>query len=97
MIAGALLGICGTAFSFYNRNDLLADINKEFVVIRADTKSISEQVQLLVNEQRDFLKKQQQQPQQRAINQSDESWIHWIARQTYVISVYRYFVPKTVS
>lgn len=92
MIAGALLGICGTAFSFYNRNDLLADINKEFVVIRADTKSISEQIQLLVNEQRDFLKLQQQ----RANIQSDESWIHWVARQTYVISIYRYFVPKPV-
>ncbi|XP_055312824.1 mitochondrial potassium channel-like [Sitodiplosis mosellana] len=112
-LAGALLGICGTAFSFYNRNDLLSDINKEFVVIRADTKSISEQVQLLVNEQREFLQGQQQRDReqleneartnvaasksQQAISQSSESWIHWIARTTYVISIYRYFVPKTVE
>lgn len=110
---GALLGICGTAFSFYNRNDLLSDINKEFVVIRQDTKSINEQVQLLANEQRDFLRAQQQRDReqlerearynvvtsnsQRASGQSDESWVHWIARKTYVISIYRYFVPNTVN
>lgn len=98
---GALLGICGTAFSFYNRNDLLSDINKEFVVIRSDTKSINEQVQLLLAEQRDFLRTQQQQLQQqqrdRTNSRNNESWIHWVARQTYVISIYRYFVPKTVS
>lgn len=109
MISGALLGICGTAFSFYNRSDLLSDINKEFVVIRDDTKSISEQVQLLVNEQRDFLRAQQQRDRdllerdaqaylaKLKRGQSDESWIHWIARKTYVISAYRYFVPATVS
>lgn len=110
---GALLGICGTAFSFYNRNDLLSDINKEFVVIRQDTKSINEQVQLLANEQRDFLRAQQQRDReqlerearynvvtsnsQRENGQSDESWVHWIARKTYVISIYRYFVPNTVN
>lgn len=92
---GALLGICGTAFSFYNRNDLLSDINKEFLVIRSDTKSINEQVQLLLAEQRDFLRTQQQ--SDRTNSRNDESWMHWVARQTYVISVYRYFVAKTVS
>lgn len=74
-------------------------------MIRADTKSISEQVQLMLAEQRDFLRiqKQQLQKQQkqhkydRTKSQNDESWMHWIARQTYVISIYRYFVPKTVS
>lgn len=102
---GALLGICGTAFSFYNRNDLLSDINKEFIVIRSDTKSIDEKIQLLLAEQRDILRMQQQQLEQkqqqrqrdRNNSQNDESWAHWIARQTYVISIYRYFVPKTVS
>lgn len=113
IFSGALLGICGTAFSFYNRHDLLSDINKEFVVIRQDTKSINEQVQLLANEQRDFLRVQQQRDRevlerearfnvtasksQRANSQSDESWVHWIARKTYVISIYRYFVPNTVN
>lgn len=82
-------------------------------MIRADTKSISEQVQLLVNEQREFLQAQQQRDReqlemearanvaaskgQRAISQSDETWIHWVARKTYVISIYRYFMPKTVN
>lgn len=82
-------------------------------MIRADTKSISEQIQMLMNEQRDFLQAQQQRDRellerearanvaasnrQRTINQSDESWIHWVARKTYVISIYRYFVPKTVK
>lgn len=107
--AGALLGICGTAFSFYNRNDLLSDINKEFVVIRGDTKSINERIELLLAEQRDFQQTQQQQLLQlqkqkqqhwqrdRANTQNNESWMHWIGRQTYVISIYRYFVPKTVG
>lgn len=27
-------------------------------------------------------------------NRNDESWAHWIGRKTYVISVYRYFVPN---
>lgn len=112
LLSGALLGICGTAFSFYNRNDLLSDINKEFVVIRSDTKSIGEQIQLLVNEQHEFLRVQQQRDREllereaklnvskghQTINQNNnESWIHWIARQTYVISVYRYFIPKTMN
>lgn len=109
--AGALLGICGTAFSFYNRNDLLSDINKEFVVIRGDTKSIAEQVENLAKEQRDFLKAQQQRDREllereaslnvattiQNKNQSNESWVHWIARKSYVISIYRYFVPGTVN
>lgn len=82
-------------------------------MIREDTKSINEQVQLLVSEQREFLRAQQQRDREqlerealanvtssklvRATNQSDESWIHWVARKTYVISIYRYFVPKTVN
>lgn len=91
----------------------MADINKEFVVIREDTKVINEKVQLLVNEQRDFLRAQQQRDREqlereaianvnaskidRAVNQGDESWLHWIARKSYVIGIYRYFVPKTVN
>lgn len=80
-------------------------------MIRADTKSISEQVQMLANEQRDFLRVQQQRDQEllereaklnvaaaaQKSNQSNESWIHWIARKAYVISIYRYIVPKTVN
>lgn len=81
-------------------------------MIRADTKSISEQVQMLANEQRDFLRVQQQRDQEllereaklnvaataaQKSNQSNESWIHWIARKSYVISIYRYIVPKTVN
>lgn len=30
----------------------------------------------------------------KAAHQSQESWIHWIGRTTYVISIYRYFIPK---
>lgn len=82
-------------------------------MIRADTRSISEQVELFKTQQRDFLQAQQQRDRellereaksnvatsnsQRVISQSDESWIHWIARKSYVISIYRYFVPKTVN
>lgn len=82
-------------------------------MIRSDTKSISEQVKLLANEQREFLQAQQQRDRELLENQarsnvaasksqwvnsqSGESWIHWIARKTFVISVYRYFVPKTVN
>lgn len=89
----------------------MADINKEFVVIRGDTKSIAEQVQMLANEQKEFLRGQQQRDREllerearsnvatsvQKTYQSNESWIHWIARKTYVISAYRYFVPKTVN
>lgn len=27
--------------------------------------------------------------------QSNESWLHWVGRTTYVISAYRYFVPRS--
>lgn len=109
--AGALLGIIGTAFSYYNRHDLLSDINQEFVVIRNDTKSIEEQIKSLFNEQRKFLHKQKIRDQKmlenlsrdnvarhnqanKTAHESQESWIHWVARTTYVISIYRYFIPR---
>lgn len=80
-------------------------------MIRGDTKSIAEQVENLVKEQRDFLKAQQQRDREllereaslnvattiQNKNQSNESWVHWIARKSYVISIYRYFVPGTVN
>lgn len=80
-------------------------------MIRSDTKSISEQVQLLANEQREFLQAQRQRDREqlereareniaaskRAVSQGDESWIHWVARKTYVITIYRYFMPKTLN
>lgn len=93
-----MLGICGTAFSFYNRNDLLSDINKEFVVIRGDTKLICEQIQQIAQEQRNFLQEQREReyamiPLAPNRSSNDESWLHWIGRKTYVISCYRYFVP----
>lgn len=112
-IAGALLGIIGTAFSYYNRHDLLSDINREFVVIRNDTQSIADHIQVLFNEQRNFLQTQEARDRnmlEQLASQSvashihlakdsqlnQESWMHWIARTTYVISVYRYFVPKPI-
>lgn len=78
------------------------------MVIRNDTESISIQVQRLVDELEEFLRSQQQRDREllereartnvAALNkgQSNESWIHWIARKTYVIPVYRYFVPASV-
>lgn len=110
-ITGALLGIVGTAFSYYNRHDLLSDINREFVVIRNDTQSITDNIQQLFNEQRKFLQTQEARDRNlleqlasqnvarnrqlvKDATQTQESWVHWIARTTYVISIYRYFVPK---
>lgn len=87
----------------------MADINKEFVVIRGDTKTISQQIQLLLGEQRQFLQWQQLRDKdllektakenvdkKNAKNSTNsESWIYWIARKTYVVSVYKYFYSKT--
>lgn len=45
------MGICGTAFSMYNRNDLLADINKRFIDINNETKIIKSGLNSLQMEQ----------------------------------------------
>lgn len=69
------------------------------MVIRGDTKLISDQIQQIAQEQRAFLQEQRERELQQipTINQSsnNESWLHWIGRQTYVISCYRYFVPAS--
>lgn len=107
------MGICGTAFSMYNRNDLLSDINKRFIVINTETETIKSVLDNLQNEQTglfDYFKRRDQQhleeiarktnaskansKNKQLANRNDESWAHWIGRKTYVISVYRYFVPN---
>lgn len=75
-------------------------------MIRDDTKTISQQIKLLLGEQRQFLQWQQlrdkdllektakENVDKKNAKNSTESWIYWIARKTYVISVYKYFYSK---
>lgn len=97
----------------YNRNDLLADINKRFIDINTETKTIKSCLNSLQMEQTglfDYFKARDRQhleeiarktiaskansKNNQLANRSDESWAHWIGRNTYVISAYRYFVPN---
>lgn len=80
-----------------------------FVNIHDETKAINSKVEHLKSDQWklfDFLRRRDQNQLEEIArknvsskvannNQNNgESWAHWIGRKTYVISVYRYFVPK---
>lgn len=99
-LLGALLGICGTAFSFYNRNNMittmLGEVKTEFVQLREETKIIGAEVQRLSFEQRRQFNelKRINKKELNNSNKSNESWMHWIGRYTGAIPIYRYFYPK---
>lgn len=103
--AGALIGICGTAFSFYNRNKMittmLTEVQSEFVHLRDEAAKnrteLHQLVELLRQQaERDALQRQLTADNKSAAAQSTESsWLHWLGRTTYVISAYRYFAPRS--
>lgn len=79
-------------------------------MIRDETKTIAQQIEVLMSEQRSFidwqrLRDREMLERESRINvrtlidkknqENAESWIHWIGRHTYVISIYRYFMPRS--
>lgn len=84
---------------------MVGDIKTEFVQLRDETSKIGVEVKRLVDEQKKltehvmFLQRKETFSRSAAAadkpSRPQESWLHWVGRKTYVISVYRYFSPST--
>lgn len=99
-LLGALLGICGTAFSFYNRNktitSMLGEVKSEFIQLREETKEINAEIKKVSSEQHKQFNelKRLSSSNRNSAATNDGSWLHWIGRYSGVIPAYRYFYPK---
>lgn len=76
---------------------MLSEVKAEFVLLREETKQIGLEVRQLADEQRKIIDYESKNQQLLKIvsDEKQESWIHWIGRNLYVISAYRYFRPRT--
>lgn len=98
-LVGALLGICGTAFSFYNRNNMitsmLGEVKTEFVQLREETRLISAEIKNISSvQQKQFNEIIHLNSNKNTTTNHEESWLHWIGRYSGVIPAYRYLYPK---
>lgn len=79
---------------------MLTQVQSEFGHLRDDmekNRAALEQLIALQRQHTEMLSAKQQSTNdgEPAAVHSKESWLHWIGRTTYVISAYRYFVPRT--
>ena len=102
------MGVCGTAFSFYNRNNtittMLNEVRADFQMLQEETRTIGVEVRRIAEynasqlqlQQMKRLKKQKRKQEERALAKAEhkESWMNWVGRKSGVVSVYRFFVPK---
>lgn len=74
---------------------MLTEVQTDFVRLRDDAEKNRMQLHQIV----ELLRKLGDRDQSKLhsisdAGQSTESWLHWMGRTTYVISAYRYFVPR---
>lgn len=78
---------------------MLSEVQSEFVLLRDEANQNRLELHQLVELIRALAEREEEKRQttidtKPSAGQSNESWMHWIGRTTYVISVYRYFVPR---
>lgn len=82
---------------------MLKEVQSEFVHLREQAEQNRQSLQQLVELQRQLLEQVETKDHltnstvdsKSSVGQSNESWLHWIGRTTYVIGAYRYFVPRS--
>lgn len=79
--------------------NMLSEVQSEFVLLRDEANQNRLELHQLVELIRALAEREEEKRQttidtKPSAGQSNESWMHWIGRTTYVISVYRYFVPR---
>lgn len=82
---------------------MLKEVQTEFVHLREEAEQNRQTLRQLVELQRQLVEQAEAKSRTTELTadtkssavQSNESWLHWIGRTTYVIGVYRYFVPQS--
>lgn len=80
---------------------MLTEVQSEFVHLRDEARENRSELHQLIELQRKLAEMVESRlklvgdNKPTASAQSNESWLHWIGRTTYVIGAYRYFVPKS--
>lgn len=79
---------------------MLHEVQEEFVQLRSEAEKNRSEIHQLVGvirklTQQEESKRHSMSDKKTSAAQSNESWMHWIGRTTYVISAYRYFVPRS--
>lgn len=81
---------------------MISEIKAEFIQLKTETIEMNNELKKLVEEQKklrenlnviNYKEKLMNRSSIIVGSQSNESWLHWFGRQTYVISIYRYFSP----
>lgn len=82
---------------------MLKEVQTEFVHLREEGEQNRQTLQQLVELQRQLVEQVEAKSHltdstvdsNSSVDQSNESWLYWIGRKTYVIGAYRYFVPRS--